>query len=180
MNTLQKIVQYTCCSVALLAGNACSPPTENSAGADGGHAMPPPASPPKTSARLELKAYTPYPYPFTTCVVCGMILDQHALTFVQGDYEIKVCSQADADIVKKTPEVYLAKLKQAYQTAKPNPLKTCVVCSMSIDDGFLPFVYEGRQFQVCDKDCLAEFQKDPAKYTAIWDEAAKSADASKK
>ena len=127
-----------------------------------------------TPAKLELKAFKPYPYPFSTCVVCGMKLDDHAVTLVQGDYEVKFCSQTDADEFKRNPDAYLAKVQQAYRDAKPNPLTTCAVCGMDVDAGFLPFVYEGRQFQVCDKDCLAEFQKDPAKYVKIWDDAAKT------
>jgi YHS domain-containing protein len=129
---------------------------------------------------LTFKAYKPYPYPFATCVVCGMKLDDQAITFVQGDYEVKVCGKDDAEAFKKTPEQFLAKIQEAYRDAKPNPSTTCVVCGMQLDAGSLPFVYEGRQFQVCDKDELADFQKDPAKYVKMWDDAAKTAAISKK
>jgi YHS domain-containing protein len=132
------------------------------------------------AAPLVFTAYKPYPYPFSTCIVCGMKLDDQAITLIQGDYEVKVCGKDDEEVFKKNPDQYLAKIKQAYQDAKPNPLKTCVVCGMDLDASALPFVYDGRQFQVCDKDELADFEKDPAKYVKIWDDAAKALADSKK
>jgi YHS domain-containing protein len=166
MKTNQQFYAYVLSAGLCLVG-ACgrgSPPAVQTSPSDQKSAM--------TSApKLTFKPSKPYPYPFSTCIVCGMKLDATAITFVQGDYEIKACGQADADEFKRNPDKYLPKIVQAYQDAKPNPLTTCAVCGMDIDSGFLPFVYEGRQFQVCDQDCLAEFQKDPAKYVKIWDDA---------
>ncbi len=163
---------------ALILCSACKPSSQSKDGMDGsmpmnsmGHAGTAAAVP----AKLVFQLYKPYPYPFSTCVVCGMPLGADAITFVEGDYQVKVCSAADQEVFRKNPDTYLAKIKQAYSAAKPNPLTTCAVCGMTIDGGFLPFVYEGRQFQVCDTDCLAEFQKDPAKYVKVWDEAAAQA-----
>jgi YHS domain-containing protein len=130
-------------------------------------------------AKMKFKPYLPYPYPFAMDLVSGAQLGADAISFVQGDYEVKVANAADEDAIKKSPDAYVAKIKLAYQTAKPSPLTACPVCGMEIDESDLPFVYEGRQFQVCDASELAVFEKDPAQYVKMWDDAEKAMTAKK-
>lgn len=51
---------------------------------------------------------------------------------------------------------------------KPYPLKTCIVSDEDLGsmDGQTSIVYEGRIIKFCCKDCIPNFQKDPAKYLA--------------
>jgi YHS domain-containing protein len=49
---------------------------------------------------------------------------------------------------------------------KPYPLKTCLVCGMTLGDMGKPyvFVYKGQEIKVCDKSEKADFDKNPKKY----------------
>lgn len=61
------------------------------------------------------------------------------------------------------------------QSPKPYPLDTCVVSGEEIGgmgEGYT-FVYEGREIQLCCKGCKKDFDKDPKKYIAKVDTAAK-------
>lgn len=49
--------------------------------------------------------------------------------------------------------------------SKPYPLKTCLVTGETFDHGKpYTFVHEGQEIQLCCKDCLTDFNKEPAKY----------------
>lgn len=63
----------------------------------------------------------------------------------------------------------------AQTKAKPYPLGTCVVSGEKLGEMGEAYVFrhEGREFKLCCKDCLSEFNKDKAKYVAKWDAAAK-------
>lgn len=63
------------------------------------------------------------------------------------------------------------------KTAKPYPLKTCIVSGEKLDgDMGKPYVFvqHGQEIKLCCKDCLKDFQKDPAKYLKKLAEAQKS------
>ena len=49
---------------------------------------------------------------------------------------------------------------------KPYPLKTCLVCGMTLGDIGKPFVfvYKGQEIKVCDSSEKAVFDKNPGKY----------------
>ena len=51
--------------------------------------------------------------------------------------------------------------------AKAYPLQKCVVSDETFEHG-KPYVFvrDGQEIKLCCKDCLAEFDKDPAKYMA--------------
>ena|SRR5579859_5707037 len=57
--------------------------------------------------------------------------------------------------------------------AKPYPLKTCVVSGEKLGGDMDPyvFVYKGREIKLCCKDCLKDFNKNPAKYVKKVEEA---------
>ncbi len=56
---------------------------------------------------------------------------------------------------------------------KPYPLDKCVVSNEKLGEMGKPYVFkhEGREVQLCCKDCLKDFKKDPAKYMKKLDEA---------
>lgn len=49
---------------------------------------------------------------------------------------------------------------------KPYPLKTCLVCGMTLGDMGKPytFVFKGQEIEVCDKSEKEAFDKNPDKY----------------
>jgi hypothetical protein len=54
--------------------------------------------------------------------------------------------------------------------AKAYPLDKCIVTDEAFEHGKpYVFVHEGQEIKLCCKDCLADFQKDPAKYLAKLD-----------
>ena len=56
---------------------------------------------------------------------------------------------------------------------KPYPLKTCLVCGMTLGDMGKPFVfaYQGQEIKVCDKSEKSAFDKNPDKYMKKFAEA---------
>jgi YHS domain-containing protein len=59
------------------------------------------------------------------------------------------------------------------EKAKPYPLEKCVVSGEKLGEMGKPYTFkhEGREVQLCCKDCLKDFKKDPAKYMKKIDEA---------
>ncbi len=60
---------------------------------------------------------------------------------------------------------------------KPYPLKTCIISGEKLGEMGKPYVYayKGQEIKFCCKNCLKDFQKDPAKYLKKIDEAAAKA-----
>lgn len=56
---------------------------------------------------------------------------------------------------------------------KPYTLKTCIVSGDKLGEMGDPFVYayKGREIKFCCKGCLKDFNKNPAKYIKMIDEA---------
>ncbi len=60
--------------------------------------------------------------------------------------------------------------------AKPYPLKTCIVSDEKLDGDMgkpYVFVHQGQEFKLCCKNCLKDFNKEPAKYVKKLAEAQK-------
>ena len=54
---------------------------------------------------------------------------------------------------------------QASASAKPYPRDTCIVSGDKFDHGKpVVRVVNGQEVKLCCKDCLKDFEKDPAKY----------------
>src|SRR5882724_633598 len=72
-----------------------------------------------------------------------------------------------------TPFAGLAADAKTDAKAKPYPLKTCVVSGEKLGEMGKPYVFthEGREVQLCCKDCLKDFKKDPAKFVKKIEEA---------
>ena len=60
--------------------------------------------------------------------------------------------------------------------AKAYPLTTCVVSGEKLGEMGKPVIvkHEGREVQLCCKDCVKDFTKDPAKFLKKLDEAEKA------
>jgi hypothetical protein len=55
----------------------------------------------------------------------------------------------------------------AAKNAKPYPLKTCIVSDEKLEGDMgqpYVFVYQGQEIKLCCKNCLPDFEKEPAKY----------------
>ena len=61
-----------------------------------------------------------------------------------------------------------AQADKADKKAKPYPLDTCLVSDEKLGEHGKPYVFthEGQEIKLCCKDCLKDFKKEPAKYTA--------------
>jgi hypothetical protein len=59
---------------------------------------------------------------------------------------------------------------------KPYPIKRCVVSGEKLDSMGKPYVFthEGQEVKLCCKNCLKDFEKDPAKYTKKIEDASKA------
>ena len=122
-------------------------------------------------------------YPLNTDVVDGKKLDGSAgqpIDFIYNNRLVRVSSPASEAAFKKDPAKYL-KLIDAAVIAKQKPhypLTTCVVTGQKIGEpGMTPvdMVYANRLVRFCCADCIKEFDKNPAKYLAMVDQAWKAA-----
>lgn len=57
-------------------------------------------------------------------------------------------------------------------TLTPYPLTTCIVTGDKLDKDAVVFTYDGREIKTCCTNCIEEFYKDPAGFSAKLDEAA--------
>ena len=65
-----------------------------------------------------------------------------------------------------------AGLSDGTAAVRPYPLKKCVVSDEAFEHGKpYTFIRNGQEVKLCCKDCLGEFDKDPAKYMARINEA---------
>ena len=69
------------------------------------------------------------------------------------------------------------KHEHADKKAKPYPLAKCVVSDEKFEGSDMKpheFVYKGQTIKLCCKNCLKDFNKEPAKYLKKLDVAAKA------
>jgi YHS domain-containing protein len=66
--------------------------------------------------------------------------------------------------------------------AKPYTLEKCIVSDEKLGEMGDPFVftYKGQEMKLCCKSCKKDFDKDPAKFVAKLEKAAKEKDAKNK
>ncbi|MBN9688646.1 MAG: hypothetical protein J0M24_00275 [Verrucomicrobia bacterium] len=105
------------------------------------------------------------PYPSSKCLISGEALGSMGkpLILVAEGQEVKFCCKNCLKDYEKDKVGYLKKLAEAEAKAKPYPLKTCLVTGEGFDHGKpYVFAYEDQQIQLCCKDCLKDFTKDPA------------------
>ena len=100
-----------------------------------------------------------------------MKLTKHILTAVllTGLAAGTMSLRAD-DTTNKTPNT-----GQKDAKAKPYPLEKCIVSDEKLGEMGKPVVltYEDQEMKFCCKDCVKKFNKEPAKYIKLMNEAAK-------
>ena len=119
-------------------------------------------------------------YPLKNCVVMeDKAVDAMGkpIEYVHGTRLIRLCCEPCVEAVDKDPAKYLAKVDTALIAAqvKTYPLDTCVVLGGPLDGMGRPVdhLYGTRLVRFCCKGCIEPFRKEPAKYLAKIDAAAK-------
>jgi len=74
------------------------------------------------------------------------------------------------------PALLWAEAKPA-ETAEPYPLSTCVVTGKPLDSMGGPYIHkhEGAEVRFCCRGCLPRFNRDPAKYLKMIEDAREEA-----
>jgi YHS domain-containing protein len=119
------------------------------------------------------------PYPLDHCLVSGEKLGGmgEPVVKVYDGREIKFCCNGCVSKFEKEKADYMQKLDDAIVAKeKPNyPLETCVVTGEKLNGGEMKpadFVYHNRLVRFCCNGCISKFEKDPAKYLKMIDDAA--------
>lgn len=104
----------------------------------------------------------------TTCPVMGGAIDRN--TYVDSDGKrIYMCCKGCSAALKKEPAKYIKKLEdEGITVAKLQT--TCPVKGGAINKS-LYVDHDGKRIYVCCNECIAEVQKDPAKYVKSMEEA---------
>lgn len=129
-------------------------------------------------AQAQQTSKKPRPYPLDTCLVSGEKLGSGGMkphVFTHEGREIKLCCKDCLKDFNKEPAKFIKKLEAA---AKPYPLDTCLVSGEKLGSGGMTpyvFAYQGREIQLCCKDCLKDFNKEPAKFLKKLEAAEKEA-----
>ena len=129
-------------------------------------------------AQTQSTSKKPRPYPLDTCLVSGEKLGSGGMkpyVFTHEGREIQLCCKDCLKDFNKEPAKFIKKLEAA---AKPYPLDTCLVSGEKLGSGGMTpyaFAYQGREIQLCCKDCLKDFNKEPAKFLKKLEAAEKEA-----
>lgn len=107
-------------------------------------------------------------YPLDTCPVMGKKMGAKPIERVVNNRLVRVCCNECVRMINKDPAKYMTKLDEAIVAKqKPGyPLDTCVVSGKKLDGNAVDYIYAGRLVRLCCKDCIAAFEKEPAKYLA--------------
>ena len=114
-------------------------------------------------------------YPMMKCPVSGHELAADAVDFVQGTRLVRFCCKDCVAGFQKEPAKYLAQIDAALiaEQKKTYPLTTCLVSGKAIEGQGVDHLYGTRLTRFCCPKCPEAFEKDPAKYLAQLDAAAK-------
>lgn len=118
-----------------------------------------------------------YVYPLDTCVVAGGKLGEmgEPVVFEYEGRELRLCCAGCRPAFDKEPEKYLKRVDAAIvaQQKPYYPLDTCVVAGGKLGEMGEPVdhVYQNRLVRLCCADCVAAFDKEPAKYLTKLDQA---------
>jgi YHS domain-containing protein len=118
-------------------------------------------------------------YPLDTCPVTGQKLGGmgKVIDHVHGTRLVRFCCKGCIGAFEKEPAKYLKTIDAALIEAQraTYPLDTCLVSGQALDGmgGPLDVLHGTRLVRFCCKGCLPSFRKEPAKYLALLDDAAK-------
>lgn len=117
-------------------------------------------------------------YPLTTCVVLGGKLGDMGkpVDVVVGNRLVRLCCKGCQTKLEETPGEFIAKLDKAVIEKQKDtyPLDTCVVTGDKLGGDMgdpVEYVAGNRLIRFCCKGCIKEFEKNPAKYLKILDDA---------
>lgn len=125
-------------------------------------------------------------YPLTVCPVSGETLGGmgEPVTKVYEGREVKFCCANCIGTFEKdlASSMKILDRKIAEAQSASYPLETCVVSGEKLGGMGEPVVhnYKNRIVKFCCGNCIATFEKDPDKYLAMIDAAAKPAEAEHK
>ena len=116
-------------------------------------------------------------YPLSTCPISHEPLDSmgkpHDL--VHEGRLVRLCCKSCVKEFKQDPAATLKAIDEGVVKAQKEsyPLKTCAISGEELGSAGDPFelVYGTRLVRLCCKDCIKEFQKEPAKFMAQVDAA---------
>ena len=117
------------------------------------------------------------PYPLTTCIVSGSLLDnpETVVTVELGLREIRFCGAGCASSFEADVEGYLSQIDAAIIEAQlPGyPLTTCLKTGQPLGGMGAPYdhVYGNRLVRLCCAGCVKGFEKDAVQLIAVLDEA---------
>jgi len=116
-------------------------------------------------------------YPLDTCVVGGGKLGAmgEPVDHVYKNRLVRFCCAGCVAPFEKEPAKYLKQLDQAVVDKQKAgyPLQTCAVMGSPLGAKTVDHVTGNRLVRFCCGDCLNTFNKEPAKYLAQIDQAAK-------
>ncbi len=120
---------------------------------------------------------TGYPYALKTDPVSGGPLGDKPVIYQHEGRELRFSDQKTLETFKADPGKYLPKVdQQMIQQQLPGyPLDTCMVSGDKLGGDMgksVDLIYRNRLVRFCCGDCIKDFQKEPAKYLKILDEAA--------
>jgi len=118
-------------------------------------------------------------YPLKTCSVSGEELGGsmgEPVDFVYGTRLVRMCCKSCIKGFQKEPAKYMATIDAALiaEQKKSYPLDTCLVSGKKIEGAGVDHLYGTRLTRFCCDKCPAAFDKEPAKYLAALDGAAKA------
>jgi YHS domain-containing protein len=109
------------------------------------------------------------PYPLETCAVSGEKLGGdmgEPYIFVQQGQEVQLCCKSCQKDFDKGHAKIMGKIAEANKKVKPYKADTCLISGEKLGDTPSAIVYKNQEVKFCCKDCVVEFRKTPAKYTA--------------
>ena len=115
-------------------------------------------------------------YALDTCPVMGGKIGAKVVEHVVNNRLVLLCCPDCVSKIDKDPDKYLAKVDEA-AVAKQKlayPLDACVVSGKKLDANAVDYIYAGRLVRLAGKDNIAAFEKEPGKYLAKIDDAAKA------
>lgn len=134
----------------------------------------------KIDAKL-IEQQLPY-YPLVRCVVSGERLvddgevgEDGVINFIYKNRLVRFCREMCVEKFSKDPKQYLHKLDAVVVELqrKRYPLETCPISGQALDSMGEPFemIVCNRLVKLCCKGCKSMFEKEPAKYLKMIDDA---------
>ncbi len=125
-----------------------------------------------------IKEQTPF-YPLTTCPISGEALGGEMgapIDYVYNNRLVRFCCKDCIKKFEKDPAPTLAKLDEAVikQQLEHYPIKTCMISGDALGGDMgapIDRVYNNHLVRFCCKDCIKDFEKAPAKFLGMLDEA---------